>query len=102
MACIEEQVDVPALLAGELIDRRGREARLPQTLHVLGFLAETGVAQLAGQPVALGDERRRLERIEAIELGVEIVHVATWTGASARTRIAAGDPCASVTTLTRR
>ena len=72
MACVEEKVDLSALLSGELIDRRRRDGRLPQSLDLFGLLPEPGVAQLAGEPVALGDERTRLERVEAIELALDV------------------------------
>ena len=74
MARVQEQVDLAALLAGELVDRRRGEARLPQGLHLLGFHAQAGVAQLAGEPVALRDELRRLDCVEAVELGFEVVY----------------------------
>ena len=72
VACVEEKVDLSALLPGELIDRRRRDGRLPQSLDLFGLLPEPGVAQLAGEPVALGDERTRLERVEAIELALDV------------------------------
>jgi hypothetical protein len=72
MARVEEKVDLPALLPGELIDRRCGDGRLPQSLDVLGLLTEAGVTQLASHPVALGDEPGRFERVEAVQLALEV------------------------------
>jgi hypothetical protein len=74
MACVEEEVDLSALLPSELIDGPRRDSRLSQTLDLLRFLALPGVAQLASEPVALGDERAGLERVEAVELVLEAVY----------------------------
>ncbi len=74
MACVEEEVDLSALLPSELIDGPRRDSRLSQTLDLLRFLALAGVAQLASEPVALGDERAGLERVEAVELVLEAVY----------------------------
>jgi hypothetical protein len=72
VARVEEKVDLSALLSCELIDRRRRDGRLPQSLDLFGLLAEPGVAQLAGEPVALGDERPGLEPVEAVELALDV------------------------------
>lgn len=74
MARVEEEVDLSPLPSSELIDRPRRDGRLPQTLDLLRFLALAGLAQLADEPVALGDERAWFERVEAIELGFEAVY----------------------------
>jgi hypothetical protein len=79
VARVEEEVDVAALPAGELVDRPRGHRRLPQALDLLGLLAPAGVAQLAGEPVALADEVGRVEPVEAVELVVEGVYSCSST-----------------------
>ncbi len=77
MARIEEEVDLSPRLSSELIDRPRRDGRLPQALDLLRFLALARLAQLASEPVTLGDERGRFERVEAVELLLEVVYRAS-------------------------
>jgi hypothetical protein len=74
VARVQEQVDLSPCLPGELVDRPRRDGRLPQALDLLRLLAVAGLTQLASEPVALGDERAGLERVEAIELCLEVVY----------------------------
>jgi hypothetical protein len=74
VARVEQEVDLPPLPAGELVDRPRRDRRLPQRLDLAPLLSPPRVAQLAGQAIALADELARLERVEVIELRVEVVY----------------------------
>jgi hypothetical protein len=71
---IEEEVDLASILAGELVDRPRGHGRLPETLYLLRFLPATFTTQLARNAITLGDERRRLDREEAVQLFLEFVH----------------------------
>src|SRR6266581_2710025 len=74
MAGVEQQVDLAPLAAAELVDRRRRDGRLAKALDLLGLLAAAVVTQLARQPVALGDELARFQRVEPVELALEAGH----------------------------
>jgi hypothetical protein len=80
---VEEEVDLSPLLSSELVDGPGREWRLAEILDELRFLARAGVAQLAAEPVTLGDEPLGLDRVEAVERLLEVVYRPTSGGGEA-------------------
>ena len=71
---VEQQVDLPPLPARELVDRPHRDGRLSQCLDPIRLFPVSGLAQLAGDAIALGDELAGLDGVEAVELGFEAVH----------------------------
>jgi hypothetical protein len=71
---VEQEVDLSPLLSSELVDGPGREGRLAEILDELRFLALAGVAELAAEPVTLGDEPLGLDRVEAVERLLDVVY----------------------------
>ncbi len=69
---IEQQVDLLAMPAGELVDRPDREGRLSQLLHLLRLGSPALLPERARQTRSLAHELGKLFAVETIKLVFEV------------------------------
>jgi len=63
VARVEQEVDCPTLLSGELIDRPGGQGRLPSLLDLRGVLTLARLTQFASELIASGNEGVEFHRV---------------------------------------